>query len=57
VSALSCFGYESEILLIPPASFIIANVIHERNGPNGTIKVFLETVDNDFQYLHKNIVC
>jgi hypothetical protein len=65
VSAISCFPDEREILLIPPASFNIVSVTPEpkqdierrADEPNKvTIRIVLESIDNDFQYLHKSIV-
>jgi hypothetical protein len=57
VSKVSCYKDEDEVLLIPPVSLIIRKVEHETGEPgsNGTIKIYLETIENSFCYL-KDIV-
>jgi hypothetical protein len=58
VSKVSCYKDEDEVLLIPPVSLVIRKVEHEpgESGSNGTIKIFLETIDNNFCYLNEDIV-
>jgi hypothetical protein len=65
VSAISCFPDEREVLLIPSASFKICSVIREAKPARAdradetnkfTIRIVLESIDNELQYLHKSIV-
>jgi hypothetical protein len=43
--------------LIPPACFRIATIARESNGGKATIRIVLESIDNELQYLHKSILC
>lgn len=47
ISQISCFQYESEVLLIPPASFKITQICMQ----GGSLMIHLESVANEFCYL------